>query len=80
VDLTDPALLAALALGVLLVVVLVRLQPPPLPPPRCDRCRLEMERREELVDPEHPEHRFIRGARTAWFACPQCGARRRARY
>ena len=37
-----------------------------------------MERREELVDPEHPEHRFIRGARTAWFACPQCGARRRA--
>ncbi|HLI29033.1 MAG TPA: hypothetical protein VKZ60_18350 [Chloroflexota bacterium] len=80
VDLLDPALWVALALGVLLVVLLVRLQPPPLPPPRCERCGLAMERREQIIDPEHPEHRFIRGVRVAWFACPRCGARRRAHY
>ncbi|MBX5491188.1 MAG: hypothetical protein IRZ14_08505 [Chloroflexi bacterium] len=79
-DLTDPALLVALVLGILLVVVYARLQPPPRPLPRCQRCGVEMERGEQIVDPEHPEHRFIPGVREAWFTCPQCGTRRQARY
>jgi hypothetical protein len=39
-----------------------------------------LERQEEIVDPDNPERRFIPGEREAYFRCPRCGQRRRARY
>jgi len=80
VNFSDPALWVALLVGVLLVVVWTRLQPPPAPEPRCLDCDLILERQEEIVDPENPERRFIPGEREAYFRCPRCGQRRRARY
>lgn len=79
-DLTDPALLVALLLGVLAVFIVVRLQPKPLPVPHCRACEEPMERDEIIVDPEHPEHRYVPGEREAWFVCRECGERRRARF
>ena len=79
-DFTDPALWAALVLGVLGFVVYAKTRPKPLPVPRCADCRLAMERQEEIVDSDNPERRFIPGEREAYFACPRCNERTRARY
>jgi len=80
VNLGDPAFLLALALGVLGVVIYLKLQPPPRPLPHCRECNLPMERGEEIVDPDHPELRYIPGERQAYFYCPRCRRRVRARY
>ena len=79
-DLFDPALWVALVLGVLGFVVYAKLRPKPPAAPRCADCDLAMERQEEIVDSENPERRFIPGEREAYFACPQCHQRARARY
>jgi hypothetical protein len=39
-----------------------------------------MERQEDIVDSENPERRFIPGEREAYFRCPRCRQRARARY
>jgi hypothetical protein len=79
-DLSDPALWAALVLGVLGFVVYAKLRVKPPPLPRCAECGLTMEREEEIVDAENPERRFIPGEREAYFACPRGHRRTRARY
>jgi hypothetical protein len=80
VDFTDPALWIALLVGLVGFVVYAKLQPPPPPKPRCRECDLAMEQEEEIVDSENPERRFIPGQREAYFRCPRCRRRTRARY
>jgi len=80
VDFADPALWVALVVGVLGYVVYVKLQPAPPPLPHCSECNVSMERDEEIVDPDNPERRFIPGEREAYFRCPRCSRRKRARY
>jgi hypothetical protein len=79
-DLADPAFLIALALGVVGFALYMKLQPPPPRVPQCLDCGREMERGDEYVDPENPERRFIPGERQAYFHCPSCRRRVRARY
>lgn len=79
-NLTDPALLIALAVGVLLVGAYVKLQPRPPQPPQCPNCGTALDLEEEIVDPENPELRYIPGERRGWFRCVQCRYRVRARY
>ena len=79
-DWADPALFVALALGAGVVLIFARLQPKPPAPPRCLACNELLERGEEIADSENPEHRYIAGQREAWFSCPRCGDKRRARY
>ena len=78
-DLLDPALLVALAVGVLGVVVFVRLRASPRAP-RCAECNLPMVRDEDILDAENPELRHVEGYRQAWFTCRQCGTRKRGTY
>ena len=79
-DFADPALWVALLVGVLGFVVYAKLLPSPPAVPRCQECDLAMEREEEVVDPDNPERRFIPGQREAYFRCPRCRQRLRARY
>ena len=79
-DLSDPALLLALLLGVAGFVLYAKTRPPPPKPPRCRACDLEMERGDEIVDAEHPETRYIPGERQAHFHCPRCRWQRVTRY
>ena len=79
-NLADPALLIALAVGVIGFVLYMKLQPRPPKVPECSSCGQAMERGDEIVDPEHPERRYIPGDRLAYFHCHQCQRRVRARY
>ena len=79
-DLTDPALLVALALGVGGFVWFLKTrktEPDPIP---CPDCREPLELEQELVDPDHPELQYIPGERRGIFVCPRCGKRVRGRY
>jgi hypothetical protein len=80
VDLSDPSLLVALALGVGLFALYVAIRPKSRRPPRCPRCDAETVRGDEIIDPESLDTRHIEGARQAYFNCPECGYRVRARY
>ena len=79
-DLFDPAFLIAVvvAVGGLLLFLKIRKGGPQ--PPRCPDCHQPMELEREIVDPEHPELRFIPGERRGEFRCPDCGKRTLARY
>ena len=79
-DLTDPALWIALGLGVCGFLVYMKLQRPAPPLPHCQDSDLQMERQEEIVDSDNPERQFIPGEREAYFRCPRCRCRVRARY
>ena len=79
-DWADPALLIALGLGAGVVLLFARLQPKPPAAPLCLACSVPLERGDEIVDSENPEHRYIAGQREAWFSCPRCGDKRRAHY
>ncbi len=79
-DLTDPALLIALVAGVVGFVLFIKLQPAPPAPPQCRDCDVRMDLEEEIVDPDHPEQRYVPGERRGWFRCPRCRRRVRARY
>ena len=79
-NLADPALMVALVLGVVGFVLYVKLQPTPPPLPRCQDCNQEMVQGDLIVDPEHPETRYVPGDREAYFTCPHCQRRVRARF
>ncbi len=79
-DLTDPALLIALGVGVALLALFIKLQTPGLKPPQCASCGRVMELDEEITDPENPEQHYVPGERRGWFRCLVCNRRIRARY
>ena len=79
-DLADPAFLIALMVGVLLFVLVVKLQRPGLKPLRCADCNRRMDLEEAIVDYDNPERNHIPGERRGWFRCPRCRRRVRARY
>jgi hypothetical protein len=80
VDLTDPALLVALVVGVLSFLLFAKLRTPPPKPLACINCAVPMDLEEEIEDPDNPERRFIPGERRGWFRCPRCRHRVRAWY
>ena len=79
-DLTDPAFLIALVLGVVGLVIFMKLRPRPPEPPRCPSCLESMDFEEEIVDPKKPELRYVPGERRGWFRCVDCHKRLQARY
>jgi len=80
VNLTDPAFLIALVVGVGGVVLYLKTRRGEPPPPRCPDCDEPLELEQEIVDPENPELRFVPGERRGYFRCLECGKRVRLRY
>jgi hypothetical protein len=39
-----------------------------------------MIRGDDVIDPEHPEHRYVEGLRQAYFNCPDCGQQTRGKF
>ncbi|HEY7062363.1 MAG TPA: hypothetical protein VII06_12870 [Chloroflexota bacterium] len=72
-DLTDPALWIAIALGVGLIALIFHFLVPK--PPRCPDCHARLVLEQELIDAENPERRYIEGDRRGYFLCPECGKR-----
>lgn len=79
-DLTDPAFLVALVLGVGGVVLFLKTRKGEPEPPPCPDCRGSLELEHEIIDPANPELRYVAGERRGHFRCVQCGKRVRARY
>ena len=79
-DLTDPAFLVALVLGVGGVVWFLKTRKGEPEPLRCQDCGEPLELEQEIVDPDHPELRYMPGERWGYFVCPTCGKRLRGRY
>ena len=77
-DLTDPALLIALIVGVSLLALIFRFLLPK--PPRCPDCDERLQLDQEVVDPENPERRYVEGDRRGYFVCPECGKRTLRRF
>jgi hypothetical protein len=75
VDLTDPALLIALLVGVLGFVLFMKLQPKAPDPLRCADCNRKMELEEPIIDYDNPERAYVPGERRGWFRCPECRRR-----
>jgi uncharacterized protein YbaR (Trm112 family) len=80
VNLTDPAFLIALALGVGGFVWYLKTRKGEPEPLRCPDCREPLELEQEIIDPENPELRYIPGERRGQFVCRKCGKRVRGRY
>jgi len=80
VNLTDPAFLIALLLGVGGVVLFLKTRKGEPEPLRCPDCREPLDLEQEIVDPDHPELRYVAGERRGLFVCRQCGKRLRGRY
>jgi hypothetical protein len=80
VDLVDPAFVIAAALAVGGFVLFMKTRRGEPEPPRCPDCREPLELEQEIIDPEHPELRYVEGERRGQFRCPGCGKRVRARY
>lgn len=79
-DFADPAFLIAAVLAVVGFVLFMKTRKGEPEPPRCSDCRQPLELEREIVDPEHPELRYIPGERRGEFRCSECGKRTRERY
>ncbi len=79
-NLSDPALIVALVLGVLGLLVFVKLKPRGPAPLKCPECHEPLELEEEIIDPDNPELRYVPGERQGYFRCLECNKRVRARY